>query len=83
MIVVVRPDKADALAQALELDSPYPTSSGLKGYRVFHGVTGSTVMFGAGILAGLLAIGSGALKVIALDKAMRIPFKYQPRPAIS
>jgi len=32
-------------------------------------------MFGAGILSGLLGVGSGALKVIALDKIMRIPFK--------
>jgi uncharacterized membrane protein YfcA len=32
-------------------------------------------MFGAGTLSGLLGIGSGALKVIAMDQAMRIPFK--------
>jgi len=32
-------------------------------------------MFGAGILSGLLGIGSGALKVIAMDRAMRLPFK--------
>ena len=68
-------DNPDALAQTLELDSNYPTSAGLKGYHVHHVVTGSTVMFGAGILSGLLGIGSGALKVIALDEAMRIPFK--------
>ena len=29
----------------------------------------------AGIISGLLGIGSGALKVIAMDKIMRIPFK--------
>ena len=68
-------DKPDAIAQALELDSTYPTSGGLKGYHVHHVVTGSCVMLGAGILSGLLGIGSGALKVIALDEAMRIPFK--------
>jgi uncharacterized protein len=68
-------DRPDAVAQALELDSNYPTAGGLKGYHVHHVVTGSTVMFGAGILSGLLGIGSGALKVIALDEAMRIPFK--------
>jgi uncharacterized membrane protein YfcA len=33
------------------------------------------MMFGAGVLSGLLGIGSGALKVIAMDRAMRIPFK--------
>ena len=32
-------------------------------------------MFGAGIMSGLLGIGSGALKVIAMDQVMRIPFK--------
>ncbi len=32
-------------------------------------------MFGAGVLSGLLGIGSGAVKVIAMDRVMRIPFK--------
>jgi uncharacterized membrane protein YfcA len=32
-------------------------------------------MFGAGVLSGLLGIGSGAVKVIAMDQAMDIPFK--------
>jgi uncharacterized membrane protein YfcA len=32
-------------------------------------------MFGAGTLSGLLGIGSGAVKVIAMDQAMGIPFK--------
>ncbi len=32
-------------------------------------------MFIAGTLSGLLGIGSGALKVLAMDQAMRIPFK--------
>ncbi len=32
-------------------------------------------MFGAGTLSGLLGIGSGSLKVIAMDQAMGIPFK--------
>jgi uncharacterized membrane protein YfcA len=32
-------------------------------------------MFGAGALSGLLGIGSGAVKVVAMDQAMRIPFK--------
>jgi uncharacterized membrane protein YfcA len=29
----------------------------------------------AGVLSGLLGIGSGALKVLAMDQVMRIPFK--------
>ena len=32
-------------------------------------------MFGAGALSGLLGIGSGAVKVLAMDRAMKIPFK--------
>jgi uncharacterized membrane protein YfcA len=33
------------------------------------------MMFGAGLLSGLLGIGSGAMKVIAMDQVMSIPFK--------
>jgi uncharacterized protein len=32
-------------------------------------------MFVAGVLSGLLGIGSGAFKVMAMDQAMRLPFK--------
>jgi uncharacterized membrane protein YfcA len=32
-------------------------------------------MLGAGALSGLLGIGSGAMKVLAMDQAMKIPFK--------
>ncbi len=47
----------------------------LRHYEVVHVKTGFSLMFGAGTLSGLLGIGSGALKVIAMDQAMRIPFK--------
>ena len=33
------------------------------------------IVFLAGLLSGLLGIGSGAMKVVALDQVMRIPFK--------
>ena len=36
---------------------------------------GFSLMYGAGVLSGLLGIGSGAIKVLAMDQAMRIPFK--------
>jgi uncharacterized membrane protein YfcA len=36
---------------------------------------GFGIMFGAGTLSGLLGIGSGAVKVLAMDQAMRLPFK--------
>src|SRR6202162_4748834 len=70
-----RPETADPLARALKLDSTYPTPDGPKHYEVRHVKTGFGLMFGAGTLSGLLGIGSGALKVIAMDRAMRIPFK--------
>jgi uncharacterized membrane protein YfcA len=40
-------------------------------------------MFGAGALSGLLGIGSGAFKVIAMEKLMRIPFKVSTLPVTS
>jgi uncharacterized protein len=70
-----RPEAADPLAHALRLDSDYPTPDGPKHYEVRHVKTGFGMMVGAGTLSGLLGIGSGALKVIAMDRAMRVPFK--------
>ena len=69
------PDRPDPLATRLRMDSTYPTSRGLQSYHV-HGVPfGFLLMFVAGALSGLLGIGSGAIKVLAMDQAMRIPFK--------
>jgi uncharacterized membrane protein YfcA len=44
-------------------------------YKVDRIKAGFATMFGAGILSGLLGIGSGAVKVLAMDKIMRVPFK--------
>ncbi len=44
-------------------------------YKVDRIGWGWGMMFGAGTLSGLLGIGSGAVKVLAMDKVMRIPFK--------
>ncbi len=66
------PDRISAL---LRMDSTYPAIDGLKSYRVHSVPAGFGVMFGAGILSGLLGIGSGALKVVAMDQVMRLPFK--------
>jgi uncharacterized protein len=65
----------DALAERLRLNSTYPSRDGQLHYRVCRVKTGFSLMFGAGTLSGLLGIGSGALKVIAMDQAMRVPFK--------
>jgi hypothetical protein len=66
---------ADPIADRLRLNSSYPTPHGWQRYHVQRVKTGFGVMFGAGVLSGLLGIGSGAFKVIAMDRAMRIPFK--------
>ncbi|OQP42930.1 permease [Niastella yeongjuensis] len=63
------------LSNWLRLNNEYPTETGMQPYTVKH-VTGGFVMMNvAGIVSGLLGIGSGALKVIAMDRIMRIPFK--------
>jgi uncharacterized membrane protein YfcA len=63
------------LAGLLKLDSTYPTTQGLQNYHVRGVPTGFSLMFVAGTLSGLLGIGAGAMKVIAMDQAMRVPFK--------
>jgi uncharacterized membrane protein YfcA len=68
-------DKPDPLATRLRLDSTYPTPEGPKSYHVHRVPAGFGLMFVAGVLSGLLGIGSGALKVLAMDQAMRLPFK--------
>jgi hypothetical protein len=52
-----------------------PTPDGPKPYHVTHVPAGFSLMFGAGVLSGLLGIGSGAVKVLAMDQIMRLPFK--------
>jgi hypothetical protein len=69
------PAQPDRVATRLRFDGSYPTPEGPRSYRVRNVGAGFSVMFGAGTLSGLLGIGSGALKVIAMDRAMCIPFK--------
>ena len=68
-------DAPDQLAHWLKLEGSYPSEKGEQHYRARHVPLGFGVMFGAGTLSGLLGIGSGALKVLAMDQAMRLPFK--------
>ena len=65
----------DPLAEKLNLNGEYPGPHGAIRYSVSHVKAGFSLMFGAGLLSGLLGIGSGAMKVIAMDQVMRIPFK--------
>ena len=66
---------SDAWAIRLRLDGSYPTPSGPRAYHVSGVPAGFGLMFGAGALSGLLGIGSGAVKVLAMDQAMHLPFK--------
>ncbi len=63
------------LAKRLRLDSHYPTPDGPRSYHVRGVPLGFALMGVAGVISGLLGIGSGALKVLAMDRVMRIPFK--------
>jgi uncharacterized membrane protein YfcA len=65
----------DPLAERLRLNGSYPTAGGTRFYSVSHVKAGFSLMFVAGTLSGLLGIGSGAFKVIAMDRVMRVPFK--------
>jgi hypothetical protein len=63
------------LATRLKLNGTFPDTAGERSYFVYRVPLGFSLMFGAGTLSGLLGIGSGAVKVLAMDQAMRIPFK--------
>jgi uncharacterized membrane protein YfcA len=63
------------LAEKLKLNSSYPVNGGMVEYSVTKVAGGFFMMIFAGAISGLLGIGSGALKVIAMDTVMRIPFK--------
>ncbi|HLX83470.1 MAG TPA: sulfite exporter TauE/SafE family protein [Terriglobales bacterium] len=65
----------DPLATRLRLNGTFPDLEGMRSYNVQRVPAGFSLMFGAGALSGLLGIGSGAVKVLAMDQAMQIPFK--------
>lgn len=65
----------DAIAAQLKLNGTCPTSNGVMAYEVQSVSAGFSIMMMAGVLSGLLGIGSGAFKVLAMDQAMRLPFK--------
>ncbi|WP_445637336.1 putative membrane transporter protein [Nostoc sp. DSM 114161] len=68
-------EPADPLANYLKLNNSYPTPDGLMSYQVHSVPMGFSMMILAGVLSGLLGIGSGGFKVLAMDQAMRLPFK--------
>ncbi len=60
----------------LKMKGSYPIGEGKReDYVAQHIPGGFGIMYIAGILSGLLGIGSGAVKVLAMDQVMRLPFK--------
>ncbi|VTZ91493.1 hypothetical protein LRHP344_00790 [Lacticaseibacillus rhamnosus] len=73
----VRQTTPDAMATKLRLNGTYFDKATGKevNYTVTNVPGGFAMMFGAGIASGLLGIGSGAFKVIAMDTIMHMPLK--------
>jgi uncharacterized protein len=68
-------DEPNPLAKKLELCGTYCGPNGREVYTAQRVPLGFGIMFGAGTLSGLLGIGSGAVKVLAMDQVMKLPFK--------
>jgi uncharacterized membrane protein YfcA len=70
-------DPPSALAERLHLSSSYPDHKlGREVPYSAHRIPlGFLLMWGAGVVSGLLGIGSGVLKVLAMDGAMKLPMK--------
>jgi uncharacterized membrane protein YfcA len=67
--------RPNRLAERLRLRGSYPVGTGTEDYIAQRVPAGFGLMFSAGTLSGLLGIGSGAVKVLAMDQAMGLPFK--------
>lgn len=68
-------DKPDKWSARFRLDSAYPSARGKQHYSVTNVPGGFLLMFFAGVLSAMLGIGSGIIKVLAMDQMMRLPFK--------
>ncbi len=64
-----------SLGAVLKLNGSFPGPDGTQSYEVRRVPLGFGIMTIAGALSGLLGIGSGAVKVLAMDLAMGLPFK--------
>lgn len=67
----------DAISRRLELSGEYydQTLKVRVDYQATRSWLGLLIMYAAGLISGLLGIGSGALKVLALDVGMKLPMK--------
>ncbi|CEJ71506.1 sulfite exporter TauE/SafE family protein [Chryseobacterium oranimense] len=64
-----------SLEEKLKLYGTFPDKGVVKSYSARNTVPGFLMMLFAGAMSGLLGIGSGALKVLAMDNMMKLPFK--------
>ena len=64
-----------SLEHRLQLFGTFPDKGVVKEYSARNTVSGFFMMVFAGVMSGLLGIGSGALKVLAMDNMMKLPFK--------
>jgi hypothetical protein len=71
------PVPSDLWADRLQLHGRYfdPLENREISYRITHSRIGLLLMYLAGAVSGMLGIGSGVLKVLAMDLAMRFPMK--------
>lgn len=67
--------EGSSLAKRLKLFGTYPHNGKLQSYELTNVPGGFLIMVVAGALSGLLGIGSGVLKVLAMDTCMKVPFK--------
>lgn len=76
-VIPLLDESRDAWIAALHLDSSYPDrASGREvAYCVDRLPLGLSLMYGAGLISALLGIGSGVLKIPAMDTALRLPIK--------
>jgi uncharacterized membrane protein YfcA len=68
---------APSWGDRLQLHATYPDRALARdvAYRVERVPLGMSLMYGAGLISALLGIGSGVLKIPAMDTALRLPIK--------
>jgi uncharacterized membrane protein YfcA len=63
------------IATFLRMNGSLPEGDGIRHYNPQNVPTGFGLMYGAGTLSGLLGMGGGSMKVLAMDQTMKLPFK--------
>jgi len=74
---IARFDATPTWGDRLQLHAAYPDRALARdiAYRVERIPLGMSLMYGAGLISALLGIGSGVLKIPAMDTALRLPIK--------